>query len=113
MRPKNIWNKWAMAQKMMKSNLSARDLENLHNKMALYHNTKLAPDDCRYKWRITIKLLVDIIDGQMSRVWRAGPKHGPFNSAGPGPARDPCRAWAAASARSAGLARHDYIFFVL
>jgi hypothetical protein len=54
-----------------------------------------------------------IIDGQMGRAWRAGPKHGPFNSAGPGPARQPCRAWAAASARSAGPARHDYIFKIL
>jgi hypothetical protein len=45
------------------------------------------------------------IDGQMGRVWRAGPRHDPFNSANP--ARAPCGAWAVASTRSAGPARYD------
>jgi hypothetical protein len=45
----------------------------------------------------------------MDRVWRAGPGHGPFNSAWASPTRS-CRAWAVASARSADPARHDYIF---
>jgi hypothetical protein len=45
------------------------------------------------------------IDGQMSRVWRAGPGHDPFNSAWASLARATCRAWAVASAR------HDYIFY--
>jgi hypothetical protein len=48
----------------------------------------------------------------MSRVWRAGLRHDPFNSVWANPARAPCIAWAVASARSAGLARHDY-FFIL
>jgi hypothetical protein len=51
------------------------------------------------------------IDGQMSRVWRPGPGHDPLNSAWAIPARASCRAWAIASARSAGPARHDYIFY--
>jgi hypothetical protein len=50
------------------------------------------------------------IDGQMSRVWRVGLKHGPFNSAWASPTWASCRAWAVASARSAVLAWHDYIF---
>jgi hypothetical protein len=53
------------------------------------------------------------IDGQMGRVWRAGPRHGPFNSAWANPARASCCAWAVASGRNAGSARHDYIFFIL
>jgi hypothetical protein len=48
----------------------------------------------------------------MGRVWRAGPRHDPFNSAWANPARAPCGAWAVASARSAGPALHDY-FFIL
>jgi hypothetical protein len=52
------------------------------------------------------------IDGQMSRVWRAGSRHDPFNSAWANPARASCGAWVVASARSAGPARHNY-FFVL
>jgi hypothetical protein len=48
----------------------------------------------------------------MGRVWRAGPRHDPFNSAWASPARAPCGAWAVASARSARPARHDY-FFIL
>jgi hypothetical protein len=51
------------------------------------------------------------IDGQMGRVWRAGPRHDPFNSAWASPARGPCRAWAVASTRSVGPAWHDYIFY--
>jgi hypothetical protein len=48
----------------------------------------------------------------MSRVWRAGPRHDPFNSVWANPAQALCGAWAVASARSAGPARHDY-FFIL
>jgi hypothetical protein len=48
----------------------------------------------------------------MGRTLRAGPKHDPFNSARPGPAREPCRAWIAASARSAGPTRL-YIFYFI
>jgi hypothetical protein len=60
---------------------------------------------------LNVYLLLGLaIDGQMSRAYRAGPKHGPFNKAGSGPTRQPYRAWAAVSARSAGPARHDYIF---
>jgi hypothetical protein len=51
------------------------------------------------------------IDGQMGCVWRAGPIHGPFNNFWASPTRAPCRAWAVASARSAGPAWH--IFFIL
>jgi hypothetical protein len=51
------------------------------------------------------------IDGQMGRVWRAGPRHDPFNSAWANPARAPCSAWTVASTRSAGLTQHD--FFIL
>jgi hypothetical protein len=51
------------------------------------------------------------IDGQMGRVWRAGPRHDPFNSAWANLARAPCGAWAVASARSAGPTRHDYFYF--
>jgi hypothetical protein len=48
----------------------------------------------------------------MDRVWRAGSRHDPFNSAWANLARAPCGAWAVASVRSAGPARHDY-FFIL
>ena len=50
------------------------------------------------------------MDGQMGHVWQAGPRHDPFNSAWANPARASCGAWVVASARSAGPARHDYIF---
>jgi hypothetical protein len=36
---------------------------------------------------------------QMGRVWRAGPRHDPFNSAWANPARASCSTWAVASAR--------------
>jgi hypothetical protein len=49
----------------------------------------------------------------MSRVWRAGPGHDPFNSVWASPTRASCHAGAVASARSADSARHDYIFFIL
>jgi hypothetical protein len=55
-------------------------------------------------------LLCGVIDGQMGRVWRAGPGHDPFNSAWAIPTRSSCRAWAVASARSADPVRYDYIF---
>jgi hypothetical protein len=55
-------------------------------------------------------LLCRDIDGQMGRVWLAGPRHDPFNTAWVSPARASCRAWAIASAHSAGLAQHNYIF---
>jgi hypothetical protein len=45
-------------------------------------------------------------------VWRAGPRHDPLNSVWANPARAPCGAWAVASARSAGPARHNH-FFIL
>jgi hypothetical protein len=48
----------------------------------------------------------------MGRVWRAGPRHDPFNSAWANSARALCGAWAVASAHSASLTRHDY-FFIL
>jgi hypothetical protein len=51
------------------------------------------------------------IDGQMSRVWWAGPRHDPFNSAWANPARASCGAWAVDSARSAGSAWHDFFYF--
>jgi hypothetical protein len=41
----------------------------------------------------------------------AGPRHDPFNSAWASPARASCHSWAVASARSAGLTQHDYIFY--
>jgi hypothetical protein len=41
------------------------------------------------------------IDDQMGRVWRAGSRHDPFNSA-----------WVVASARSVGPAHHNYIFLL-
>jgi hypothetical protein len=47
----------------------------------------------------------------MGRVWRAGPGHGPFNSAWASSKRSSCRAWAVASARSADLVWHNYIFY--
>jgi hypothetical protein len=36
------------------------------------------------------------IDGQMGRVWRAGPRHDPFNSVWANLARVSCSAWAVA-----------------
>jgi hypothetical protein len=53
-------------------------------------------------------LLCGGLDGQMSRVWRAGPRHDPFNSAWASPARAPCGAWAVASTRSARPAQHNF-----
>jgi hypothetical protein len=50
------------------------------------------------------------IAGLMGHVSRAGLRHDPFNSVWANPARALCCAWAVASARSAGLTRHDYIF---
>jgi hypothetical protein len=47
----------------------------------------------------------------MGRVWRADPRHDPFNSVWASPARASCRAWAVASARSAGPAQHDFFYF--
>ncbi|PWZ45513.1 hypothetical protein Zm00014a_021897 [Zea mays] len=47
----------------------------------------------------------------MGRVWRASPRHDPFNSVWVNPARALCGAWAEAASRSAGPARHD--FFIL
>jgi hypothetical protein len=47
----------------------------------------------------------------MSRVWRAGPRHDPFNSAWANPARVSCGAWVVATTRSAGPTRHDYFLF--
>jgi hypothetical protein len=47
----------------------------------------------------------------MGRVWRAGPRHDPFNCAQANPARAPCGAWAVASARSADPTRNDYFLF--
>jgi hypothetical protein len=52
------------------------------------------------------------IDGQMGCVWRAGPRHDPFNSPWVNPAQAPCGAWAVASAHSASHVWHDY-FFIL
>jgi hypothetical protein len=46
----------------------------------------------------------------MVHVWRPGLGHDPFNSVRVSPTRAMCRAWAVASARSAGPTRHDYIF---
>jgi hypothetical protein len=46
----------------------------------------------------------------MGRVWRASPRHDPFNSAWANPAQASCGAWAVASARSAGLARLFFYF---
>jgi hypothetical protein len=51
------------------------------------------------------------IDGQMGHVWRAGSNHDPFNSVWANPARASCDAWAVASPRSVGSARHDYFFY--
>jgi hypothetical protein len=48
----------------------------------------------------------------MGRVWRDDPSHDPFNSDWANQTRASCGAWAVASARSAGSARHDY-FFIL
>jgi hypothetical protein len=52
------------------------------------------------------------IDGQIGRVWRAGTRQDPFNCAWTNPARASYGAWAVASARSVGSARHNY-FFIL
>jgi hypothetical protein len=49
----------------------------------------------------------------MTRVWRAGPGHDPFNSALASSARASCRACVVASARSAGLTRHSYIYIFI
>jgi hypothetical protein len=51
------------------------------------------------------------IDGQMARVWQAGQRHDPFNSAWANPAWASCEAWVVASAHSAGPTRHDYYFY--
>jgi hypothetical protein len=51
------------------------------------------------------------IDGQIGHVSRAGPRHDPFNSACANLSWSSCRAWAVASAHSAGPAQHDYIFY--
>jgi hypothetical protein len=51
------------------------------------------------------------IDGQIGRVWRAGPRHDPFNCAWTNPARELYGAWAVASARSVGSARHNFFYF--
>jgi hypothetical protein len=48
------------------------------------------------------------IGGQMGRVLRASRRHDPFNSVWANLTRASCGAWAVASARSAGPARHDY-----
>jgi hypothetical protein len=69
----------------------------------------------RTRWRQLMRrpsLSCEGIDGQMSRVWRAGPRHDPFNSVWASSTQASCRAWAVASAHSAGSARHDY-FFIL
>jgi hypothetical protein len=50
------------------------------------------------------------IDDQMGYVWRAGPRHDPFNSVWTNPVRALCCAWAVATTRSAGPTRHDYFF---
>jgi hypothetical protein len=46
----------------------------------------------------------------MGRVWQAGPRHDPFNSAWANPARASCGPWAVASARSAGPTRLFFYF---
>jgi hypothetical protein len=46
----------------------------------------------------------------MGRVWRAGPRHDPFNSAWANPARASCDASVVASAHSAVPAQ---LFFIL
>jgi hypothetical protein len=53
------------------------------------------------------------IDGQMGRVWRAGPKCRLFSSTGSVPTWESCRAWVAALACSVDPTWHDYIFFIL
>jgi hypothetical protein len=52
------------------------------------------------------------MNDQMSRVWRAVPRHDPFNSAWANPSRAACDAWPVASVYSADLVRRDY-FFIL
>jgi hypothetical protein len=47
----------------------------------------------------------------MGRIWRASPRHDPFNSACANPAQVSCGAWVVALARSAGSAQHDYFLF--
>jgi hypothetical protein len=69
----------------------------------------------RTRWRQLRRgpsLSCGYIDGQMDRVWRAGPGHNPFNSAWASLTRSSCRVWAVSSARSADPAQHDYIFFL-
>jgi hypothetical protein len=46
----------------------------------------------------------------MGRVWRAGPRHDPFNSVWTNPTQALCGAWAVASARSAGPTRLFFYF---
>jgi hypothetical protein len=48
----------------------------------------------------------------MGRVWRAGPRHDPFNSDWANLARASCGAWVIASDCSAGPARHDFFYFI-
>jgi hypothetical protein len=50
------------------------------------------------------------IDGQMGRVWQAGPRNDPFISVWANLARASCGAWAIASAHSAGSARLFFYF---
>jgi hypothetical protein len=47
----------------------------------------------------------------MDRVWRADPRHDPFNSVWANPTRASCGVWAIASAHSAGPAW--LLFFIL
>jgi hypothetical protein len=68
----------------------------------------------RTRWhqlRRGLSLSCGDIDGQMDRVWWAGPGHDPFNSAWASPTWVSCRAWAVASVRSSSPDRHDYIFY--
>jgi hypothetical protein len=68
--------------------------------------------ECRTRWRQLSRgpsLSCGGIDSQMDRVLRAGPRHDPFNSAWTNPTQASSGAWAVASARSAGPARHDFI----
>jgi hypothetical protein len=54
---------------------------------------------------MTIIIVRGGIDGQIDRVWRAGPRHDPFNSVWTNPTRASCDAWVVASAQ------HDYFFY--
>jgi hypothetical protein len=60
-----------------------------------------------------LSLSCECIDGQMGHVWRVGPRHVLFNSVWAKPARASCGVWAVASARSAGLTRHNYFFYFI